>query len=59
MCLNDGSYAEHIYALTHEVCQRYKDLDGLFYDIIFVNEYCLCDECKAGMVKLGLNPESI
>ncbi|MBQ6991157.1 MAG: hypothetical protein IJN58_08870 [Clostridia bacterium] len=59
MCLNDGSYAEHIYALTHEVCQRYKNLDGLFYDIIFVYDACFCDECKAGMIKMGLNPESL
>lgn len=57
LCLNDGSYAEHIYELTREVCDRYKELDGLFYDICFMTEACYCDECKAGMKKMGLDPE--
>jgi len=59
LCLNDGSYAKHIYELTHEVCRRYPHLDGLFYDIIFVTGYCMCEECKAGMKAAGMNPESI
>lgn len=57
MCLNDGSYCEHIYQLTHEICSRYKTLDGLFYDICFVGGPCYCEECKAGMIAAGLNPE--
>lgn len=60
MCLNDGEYARRIYALTEEICQRYKALDGLFYDILNSNaEVCFCDECKKGMQEMGLNPESI
>ena len=59
LCLNDGSYCEHIYALTREICDRYKEIDGLFYDIVFVSEYCFCDECKKGMKKMGLNPASL
>ncbi len=58
MCLNDGPYCKHIYEITEEVCKRYKDLDGLFYDICFISAPCYCDTCKKGMVKMGLNPES-
>ncbi|MFA6948770.1 MAG: hypothetical protein WCQ72_07295, partial [Eubacteriales bacterium] len=57
LCLNDGSYAQHIYALTREISERYADLDGLFYDICFIGDMCLCDECRAGMKAMGLNPE--
>lgn len=59
MCLNDGEYARHIYALTEEICARYKDLDGLFYDILNSNiEVCLCAECKKGMLEMGMNPDN-
>lgn len=58
LCLNDGSYARHIYALTQEICERYSQLDGLFYDICFFEESCWCDECRAGMRAMGLCPES-
>lgn len=57
LCLNDGPYCEHIYQLTEEICQRYQDLDGLFYDIIFVGGPCYCETCKAGMREMGLDPE--
>ena len=56
MCLNDGSYCAHIYDITEEVCQRYKELDGLFYDITLMNKMCYCQECLAGMAELDLNP---
>ena len=58
LCLNDGSYAEHIYAITREICERYKQVDGLFYDICFFEESCCCDECRAGMQAMGLCPDS-
>ena len=57
LCLNDGSYAEHIYALTREICDRYAHIDGLFYDIVFNYHACWCDECRAGMRAMGLDPE--
>ena len=57
LCLNDGEYARHIYELTEEVCARYKDLDGLFYDICFAGDTCYCDSCKSGMLDLGMNPD--
>lgn len=56
MCLNDGSYCAHIYEITEEVCQHFKDLDGLFYDITLMNKMCYCPECLAGMAELGLDP---
>lgn len=58
LCLNDGSYCQHIYDLTEEICDRYKDIDGLFYDICFHQEACYCDECVAGMKAMGLDPDN-
>lgn len=58
LCLNDGSYAEHIYALTREICERYEQVDGLFYDICFFEESCYCDECRAGMQAMGFCPDN-
>lgn len=56
LCLNDGGeYARHIYALTEEVCQRYKVVDGLFFDICVANDTCYCESCKRGMRELGLD----
>ena len=57
LCLNDNSYARHIYRLTEEICQRYPAVDGLFYDITVVGDPCYCDECRAGMAQMGLDPD--
>ncbi len=57
LCLNDGAYCRHIYELTEEVCKRYSDIDGLFYDICFAAPPCYCDECVKGMKEMGLNPD--
>lgn len=59
LCLNDGEYCRHIYTQTEEICKRYKTVDGLFYDICFLGDYCLCDECRSGMKASGLNPDSL
>ena len=56
LCLS-GDYARHIYDITREVCDRYADLDGLFYDIVFLNKACYCPNCLAGMRAEGLDPE--
>lgn len=56
LCLNDNSYARHIYELTEEICRRYPVVDGLFYDITVVGDPCYCDECRAGMAQMGLDP---
>ncbi len=58
MCLNDGAYCQHIYELTEEICKRYKQVDGLFYDIVFMPGKCTCPHCVEGMKKLGMNPEN-
>lgn len=57
LCLNDGEYAEHIYALTEEICTRYNEIDGLFYDICFLGYACYCETCKKGMQQMGLDPD--
>ena len=59
LCLNDGSYCQHIYDLTEEVCQRYKDIDGLFYDICGIGKACICDDCVAGMKAMGMDPTNL
>ena len=59
MCLNDGSYCQHIYALTEEICNRYPELDGLFYDICMVGEECYCETCKKGMAETGLDAKGL
>ena len=58
LCLNDGAYARHIYEITEEICKRYLKLDGLFYDICTNGSVCFCDECRAGMKEMGLDPET-
>ena len=58
LCLADGSYCRHIYAITEEVCKRYRDLDGLFFDICVIGDACWCDTCVAGMEALGLDPRN-
>ena len=55
MCLNDGNtYTKHIYELTEEICQRY-DVDGLFYDICFIDNLCYCDDCRRNMAAEGVD----
>ena len=56
LCLNDGSYCRHIYKLTEEICRRYSEVDGLFYDICGTGKGCVCAECVAGMKAEGLDP---
>ena len=59
LCMNDGGpYAQHIYELTEEVCQRYEHVVGLFYDICIVGGSCYCENCVKGMKEMGLNPEN-
>lgn len=55
LCLNDGTYARHIYDLTEEVCNRYAQVDGLFFDISVRCDVCYCDECLAGMASEGID----
>lgn len=60
LCLNDGNeYTKHIYKLTEEICKRYKNIDGLFYDICYVGNVCYCESCKQGMREMGLDPFNV
>ena len=58
LCLN-GGYADYIEALTREVCERFDVSDGIFYDICFFGDNCVCDSCREGMLAKGLDPENI
>ena len=53
-----GDYMNHLEAITREVCERFDVSDGVFYDICFFSDACVCDSCRSGMEKMGLNPES-
>lgn len=53
-----GEYAQHIYALTQEICDRYPVLDGLFYDIVYIQDACYCPNCVKGMKEAGLDPDN-
>ena len=57
LCLA-GGLAEHVVALTREVCERYPVVDGIFYDMCFLGDKCFCDACRSGMVANGLDPDS-
>lgn len=52
LCLA-GGYKRHILELTAEICERYPQIDGLFYDICCLDVPCICDSCKAGMKARG------
>jgi len=51
-----GGYREYLYEMTKEACDRYQDLDGLFFDIVLSYDVCYCDHCVSGMRKAGLDP---
>lgn len=55
LCLN-GEYADYIEKLTREICESFDVSDGIFYDICFMGDTCVCDSCKARMVEKGLDP---
>ena len=56
LCLN-GSYADYMERLTREVCESFDVSDGIFYDICFMGDTCVCQSCREGMIERGLDPE--
>lgn len=54
---SSGEYREYLYAMTREACDRFKQLDGIFFDIIFNYDACYCDHCLRGMREMGLDPD--
>ena len=57
LCLA-GDYLDYLEKLTREVCESFDVSDGIFYDICFYGDACVCDSCKRGMLKMGLDPKS-
>ena len=54
-----GAYAQHVYDLTREIVNRYQTVDGLFYDIVYLNDVCYCPNCLSGMKANGLDPARV
>lgn len=57
LCPN-GKYLDYLEELTREVCENFDTSDGVFYDICTRGVACVCESCREGMAKMGLNPES-
>lgn len=57
LCLA-GDYLDYLEALTREVCESFDVSDGIFFDICFYGEACVCESCQKGMREMGLAPES-
>lgn len=53
-----GPYGDYLIALTREVCERYRPVDGLFFDITLYRTSCVCPDCVRGMKALGFDPEN-
>jgi len=53
-----GGYKKYLEDITREVCEQFDISDGIFYDICFMKDACVCDSCVAGMKEKGLNPEN-
>jgi len=55
LCPN-SPYGQHVLDTAREVVERYKELDGLFFDIVYLDRACYCPSCLAGMKAEGLDP---
>jgi len=53
-----GPYGDYMEALTREICESFDVSDGMFFDICFWNDHCICEHCKKSMVEMGLDPEN-
>ncbi len=54
-----GEYSNLLKKITAEVCDRFAPVDGIFYDICFDGDTCVCPSCKKGMKKMGFNPKKL
>lgn len=50
-----GGYKDYLMKITKEVCESFDISDGIFYDICFIQDACVCDSCKAGMAEMGFD----
>jgi len=55
MCIN-GPYGDYVLSFLEEICDNYE-VDGFFLDIMLAKNTCVCDSCKAEMIKRGYNPK--
>lgn len=53
-----GGYRQHLIDITKEICENYDVSDGVFYDICFMRDACICESCCEGMREMGLDPEN-
>ena len=53
-----GGYLDYVEEFTKEVCENFDVSDGIFFDICFVSDACVCDNCKRGMIEKGLDPDN-
>lgn len=58
LCLANPEYLDYLETITREICEHYDVSDGIFYDICFMKNACVCDSCKKGMLEKGLDPEN-
>ena len=58
LCLA-GGYLDYLETLTREVCESFDVSDGVFFDICFFGDACVCDDCCRGMREMGLDPEKL
>ncbi len=55
MCFN-SPYLDYLCAQIREVVEKYPDADGIFLDIVGIQQ-CYCPHCIKSMRALGLDPE--
>lgn len=53
-----GKYADMMYAQVQEICDRYEQLDGMFFDIVFSSPRCYCANCVKKMRQEGIDLEN-
>lgn len=54
LCVN-SPYRDLLKEQVKDVLQTLPEVDGLFFDIV-LPQPCVCNHCKAGMLKTGLKP---
>ena len=54
-----GSYLYEVERVTRDLCEQFDVSDGIFYDICFMGDNCVCPDCVKGMRERGLDPTSL
>jgi len=53
--LPDGPYHQHILKQVEEICQRYKTLDGFWFDMYHILDHCYCENCLRRYKREGVD----